>query len=72
MALLAETLCPQFWKCRVNRKDKPQTPETEESVLVVGENRNQGEWRKAKAVQHVKERDTVLRGVDLLHKGNRI
>ncbi|XP_029205849.2 uncharacterized protein LOC114969687 [Acropora millepora] len=53
---------------RVNRKDKPQMPEVGEIVLVVGENRNRGEWKKAKVVQHVKGRD----GVVLLHKGNKI
>ena len=57
---------------RVNRKDKPQMPEIEEIVLVVGENKNRGEWKKAKVVQHVKGRDRVVRGVILLHKGNRI
>ena len=57
---------------RVNRKDKPQMPEVGEIVLVVGENRNRGEWKKAKVVQHVKGRDGVVRGVVLLHKGNKI
>ena len=47
-------------------------PEIEEIVLVVGENKNRGEWKKAKVTQHVKGRDGVVRGVVLLHKGNRI
>ena len=33
---------------RVNRKDKPQTPEIGEIFPVVGENRNRGEWKKAR------------------------
>ena len=57
---------------RVNRNEKPQMPEIREIVLVVGENRNRGKWKKAKVVQHVKGRDGVVRGVVLLHKGNRI
>ena len=57
---------------RVNRKDKLQVPEIGEIVLVVGENRNRGEWKKAKVVQQVKGRDGVVRGVVLLHKGNKI
>ena len=47
-------------------------PEIGEIVLVVGENRHRGEWKKAKVVQHVKGTDGVVRGVVLLHKGNRI
>ena len=47
-------------------------PEIGETVLVVGENKNRGDWKKAKVVQHVNGRDGVVRGVVLLHKGNRI
>ena len=47
-------------------------PEVGEIVLVVDENRNRGKWKKAKVVQHVKGRDGVVRGVVLLHKGNKI
>ena len=57
---------------RVNRRDKQQMPEIGEIVLVVGENRNRGEWKKGKVVQLVKGRDGVVRGVVLLHNGNRI
>ena len=53
---------------RVNRKDKRQIGEI---VLVVGENKNRGEWKKAKVVQNIKGRDGVVRGVVLPHKENR-
>lgn len=43
-----------------------------EIVLVVGENRNRGKWKKVKVVRYVKGRDGVVRGVVLLYKGNRI
>lgn len=57
---------------RINRKDKQQVPEIGEIVLVVGESRNRGEWKKGKVVQQVKGRDGVVRGVVLLHNGNKI
>ena len=57
---------------RVNRKDKQQALEIGEIVLVVGENRNRGEWKKGKVVQQVKGRDGVVRGVVLLLNGNKI
>ena len=57
---------------RVNRKGKQQVPEIGEIVLVVGENRNRGEWKKGKVVHQVKGRDGVVRGVVLLHNGDNI
>ena len=50
---------------RVNRRGKQQMPE-------IGESRNRGEWKKGKVVQLIKGRDGVVRGVVLLHNGNRI
>ena len=47
-------------------------PEIGEIVLVVAENRNRDEWKKAKVVQHVRGGDGLVRGIVLLHKGNRI
>ena len=55
---------------RVNKKpaDYPDVGE----VLVVGDERNRAEWRKAKVVRHVRGRDGVVRGVVLLSKGHHI
>ena len=51
---------------------KQQIPEIREIVLVVGEQKNRGEWMKGRVIRHVKGRDGVVRGVVLLHKGNHI
>ena len=56
---------------RINR-GKQQIPEIGEVVLVVGEQKNRGEWMKGRVIRHVKGRDGVVRGVILLHKGNHI
>ena len=57
---------------RIKRGREPQVPEIGEIVLVVGEGKNRGEWMKAKMVRHLKGNDGVVRGVELLHKGNQI
>ena len=56
---------------RINR-EKTLPPEVGEIVLVVGEERNRGKWKKGKVLRVVKGADKVPRGVILLHKGNRL
>ena len=56
---------------RVN-KIPSDYPYVGEVVLVVGDERNKAEWRKAKVVCHIRGRDGVVRGVVLLSKGHHI
>ena len=53
-------------------KGTTRHPEVGEIVLVVGDEKNRGEWRKAKVVELIKGRDDVVRGVRLLANGRRI
>ena len=41
-------------------------------MLIVGEENNRGEWKKANVLRLVKGKDNVVRGIILLHKGNQI
>ena len=56
---------------RVNRKT-PAVPEIGEIVLIVGDEKNRGEWEKAKVIRYVKGKDSVVRGVVMLYKGHHI
>ena len=56
---------------RVNRKTAP-VPDIGEIVLVVGDEKNRGKWKKGRVMRHVRGRDGVIRGVTLLHKGHHI
>ena len=56
---------------RVNRKAAP-VPDVGEIVLVVGDEKNRGKWKKGRVMRHVRGRDGVIRGVALLHKGHHI
>ena len=56
---------------RVNRKT-PAVPEIGEIVLIVGDEKNRGEWKKAKVVRYVQGKDGVVRGVVMLYKGHHI
>ena len=47
-------------------------PEVGEIVLIVGDEKNRGEWKKGKVVKNIRGRDDVVRGVKLLHKGHLI
>eukprot|EP00795_Rhopilema_esculentum_P006806 gene6806-biopygen8263 len=47
-------------------------PKLGEIVLVLGEEKNRGKWKKGRVVSHVKGKDGIVRGVTLLHKGNTI
>ena len=41
-------------------------------MLIVGEEKNRDEWKKAKVLRLVKGKDNVVRGITLLHIGNQI
>ncbi len=58
----------------VHRITKSNTciPKLGEIVLVLGEEKNRGKWKKGKVVSHVKGKDGIVRGVTLLHKGHTI
>ena len=56
---------------RINR-DIYCLPEVGEIKLIVGEEKNRGEWKKAELLHLLLGKDNILRGVILLHKGNRI
>ena len=56
---------------RVNRKAAP-LPDVGEIVLVVGDEKNRGKWKKGRVMRHVRGRNGVIRGVALLHKGHYI
>lgn len=47
-------------------------PEIGEIVLIIGDEKNRGEWKKGRVLRHIRGRDRVVRGVGLLHKGNQI
>ena len=55
----------------MNRKEAP-VPDVAEIVLVMGDERNRGKWKKGRVMRHVRGRDGVIRGVTLLHKGHHI
>lgn len=54
---------------RVNRKTAP-VPDIGENVLVMGDEKNRGKWKKGRVLHHVRERDGIIRVVTLLHKGH--
>ena len=54
---------------RISR-DVSCLPEVGEIVLIVGEEKNRDEWKKAKVLRLVEGKDNVVRGTILLHKGN--
>ena len=56
---------------RVNNK-ATTPPEVADILLVVGEEKNRGEWRKGKVLRLVKGKDGVVRGVQFASKGNTI
>ena len=56
---------------RVKRRDS-QTPEIGEIVLILGEEKNRGRWKKGKVIRIVRGADGVARGVILLHKGKQL
>ena len=53
-------------------KEGGATPVVGEVVLVIGDEKNRGEWKKGKVSRLVQGKDGVVRGVILLHKGHTI
>jgi hypothetical protein len=53
-------------------KGDGQLPRIGEIVLVLGEEKNRGFWKKGKVLRHIIGKDGVVRGVDLLHQGHEI
>ena len=53
-------------------KETATTPKVGEIVLVVGDEKNRGEWKKGKVVRLVQGKDGVVRGVTLFRKGHTI
>ncbi|KAL9976623.1 hypothetical protein ACROYT_G013945 [Oculina patagonica] len=53
-------------------KETGATPKVGEIVLVVGDEKNRGEWKKGKVVRLVQGKDGVVRGVTLFRKGHTI
>ena len=51
-------------------KEEGATPVVGEVVLVVGDEKNRGEWKKGKVTRLIQGKDGVVRGVILLHKGH--
>ena len=49
-----------------------QLPSVGEVVLVLGDEKNRGLWKKAKVLRRIVGKDGVVRGVVLLHKGHEI
>eukprot|EP00794_Sanderia_malayensis_P002861 gene2861-3307_t len=45
-------------------------PRIGEIVLVIGEGKNRGKWKKGKVVELIRGKDGVTRGVAMLHKGH--
>ena len=54
------------------KRGESDYPEIGEVVLIIGDEKNKGEWKKGRVLKHIRGRDGVVRGVDLLHKGNQI
>ena len=47
-------------------------PEVREVVLIVGEEKNRGEWKKGRILRHSRGQEDVVRGLALQHKGHTI
>jgi len=53
-------------------EERGSTPKLGEIVLIVGDEKNHGKWKKGKVVHLIQGKDGVIRGVTLLHKGHTI
>ena len=54
------------------KRGETDYPEIVEIVLVIGDEKIRGEWKKGRVLRHIRGRDRVIRGVGLLHRGNQI
>ena len=55
-----------------SRANGGRVPEVGDILLIIGDSKNRGEWKKGRVQRLVKGRDGVVRGVVLLHNGRRI
>ena len=82
--LHVETAKVHDWKCwkreyghglmerhRLN-KERGGTPKVGEVVLVTGDEKNHGEWKKGKVLRLIEGKDGIVRGVSLPHTGHTI
>ena len=54
------------------KRGESDYPKIGEIVLIIGDEKNRGEWQKGRVLRHIRGRDGVVRGVGLLHKENEI
>lgn len=54
------------------KRGESDYPEIGVIVLVIGDEKNRGEWKKGRVLRHIRGRDGVVLGVGLLHRGNQI
>ena len=47
-------------------------PEIGEVVLIIGDEKNRGQWKKGRVLKHIRDRDGVVRGIYLLDKEKQI
>ena len=59
-------------ECHRINKGTNAHPEIGEVVLLVGDEKNRGEWKKGKVTKLIRGKDQVIRGVKLLHKGHQL
>jgi hypothetical protein len=57
---------------RSKTKGGGRIPEVGDILLIVGDEKNRGEWKKGRVLRLVKGKDGVVRGVVLCHNGRRI
>ena len=72
MEMMEERIHPQSNGRSLLNKEGGATPVVGEVVLVVGDKKNRGEWKKGKVTRLIQGKDGVVRGVVLLHKGHTI
>ena len=54
------------------KRGQSDYPEIGEIVLIIGDEKSRGEWKKGRVLRHIRGRGGVVRGVGLLHKGSQI
>ena len=72
MVTLAKGVCTCLLESHCINRDISCLPKVGEIVLIIGEEKNRAEWKKAKVLRLVKGKDNVVRGIILLHRGNQI
>ena len=52
------------------KRGKTNYPEVGEVVLIIGDEKNRGEWKKCVVLKHIRGKDGIVRGLALRHKGH--